>query len=90
MVMVVDADSADPTDANNIKAKKNSARELAHVVRGLLTTLADTDLVRGLGVPTSLSDARLITEGTWVRAIVAVGPRHLARVAERARAMLAP
>jgi hypothetical protein len=41
-------------------------------------------------VPTSLSDAKLITEGTWVRAIVAVGPRHLARVAERARAMLVP
>ena len=89
LVVVVDADAADPTD-HSAKQKKQSARELAHVVRGLLTTLADTELVRALGVPTSLADAKLITEGTWVRAIVAVGPRHLTRVAERARAMLAP
>lgn len=89
LVVVIDADANDPTD-HNAKAKKDSARQLAHTLRGLLTTLADTELVRALGVPTSLSDAKLITEGTWVRAIVAVGPRHLARVAERARAMLVP
>jgi len=89
LVVVIDADASDPTD-HDAKAKKNSARQLAHTLRGLLSTLADTELVRGLGVPTSLSDAKLITEGTWVRAIVAVGPRHLARVAERARAMLVP
>jgi hypothetical protein len=89
LVVVIDADAYDPTD-HNAKAKKDSARQLAHTLRGLLTTLADTEIVRALGVPTSLSDAKLITEGTWVRAIVAVGPRHLSRVAERARAMLAP
>jgi len=89
LVVVIDADANDPTDHNS-KAKKDSARQLAHTLRGLLSTLADTELVRALGVPTSLSDAKLITEGTWVRAIVAVGPRHLARVAERARAMLVP
>lgn len=89
LVVVIDADANDPTD-HSAKAKKDSARQLAHTVRGLLTTLADTELVRALGVPTSLADAKLITEGTWVRAIVAVGPRHLARVAERARAMLVP
>ena len=45
--------------------------------------------MRALGVPTSLADARLVIEqGTWVRAVVAIGPRHLARVVERARAML--
>jgi hypothetical protein len=89
LVVVIDADANDPTD-HNAKAKKDSARQLAHTLRGLLTTLADTELVRALGVPTSLSDAKLITEGKWVRAIVAVGPRHLSRVAERARAMLVP
>ncbi|HEX7699444.1 MAG TPA: hypothetical protein VF403_01945, partial [Kofleriaceae bacterium] len=87
--VVIDADANDPTD-HNAKAKKDSARQLAHTLRGLLSTLAETELVRALGVPTSLSDAKLITEGTWVRAIVAVGPRHLSRVAERARAMLVP
>ncbi len=89
LAIVVDADASDPSDLNG-KAKKNSARELAHTLRAVLTTLADTQLIRSLGVPTSLADARLVTEGTWVRAIVDVGPRHLARVAERARAMLAP
>jgi len=89
LVVVVDADANDPTD-HDAKAKKDSARQLAHTLRGLLSTLAETELVRALGVPTSLSDAKLITEGTWVRAIVAVGPRHLSRVAERARAMLVP
>ncbi len=89
LAIVLDADASDPSD-KNAKAKKNSTRELAHLVRGVLTTLADTQLIRSLGVPTSLADARLVTEGTWVRAIIAIGPRHLARVAERARAMLAP
>lgn len=89
LAIVVDADANDPGD-RNVKAKKNSARSLAHMLRGVLTTLADLQLIRSLGVTTSLVDARLVTEGTWVRAIVDVGPRHLARVAERARAMLAP
>jgi hypothetical protein len=44
--------------------------------------------VRALGVPTSLEDARLIAHGTWVRAIIAIGPRHLARAVARAGALL--
>jgi hypothetical protein len=89
LAVVVDADAVDPAD-HDAKAKKSSTRELAHTLRGLFTQLADTELVRQLGVPTSFADARMVTEGSWVRAIVDVGPRHLARVAERARAMLAP
>ncbi len=87
LAIVVDADASDPSD-RSAKARRSSARELAHTLRGLLTVLAETQLIRSLGVATSLVDARLVTEGTWVRAIIAVGPRHLARVAERARAML--
>ena len=34
--------------------------------------------------------ARFVEQGTWVRAIIEVGPRQLARAVERARAMLPP
>jgi len=89
LAIVVDTDAVDPGD-HDAKAAKDSARRLAHTIRGVLAALADSPAIRALGVPTSLADARLVTEGTWVRTIVDVGPRHLARVAERARAMLAP
>jgi len=83
--VVVDADAVDPGD----QAAKDAAKRLAGTIRGMLATLADQPPVRALGVAASLADARLVAHGTWVRAIVAVGPRHLARVVERARAMLA-
>jgi hypothetical protein len=89
LAIVVDADAVDPGD-HDAKSAKDSARRLAHSIRGVLAGLADSPAIRELGVPTSLADARLVTEGSWVRTIVDVGPRHLARVAERARAMLAP
>ena len=89
LAIVVDADAVDPADKDP-KAVKDSARRLAHTIRSVLGALADSPAIRQLGVPTSLADARLVTEGSWVRTIVDVGPRHLARVAERARAMLAP
>jgi len=89
LAIVVDTDAVDPGDRDP-KSAKDSARRLAHTIRGVLGALADTPAIRALGVPTSLADARLVTEGSWVRTIVDVGPRHLARVAERARAMLAP
>jgi hypothetical protein len=89
LAIVVDADAVDPGD-HDAKSAKDSARRLAHTIRGVLAGLAASPAIRELGVPTSLADARLVTEGSWVRTIVDVGPRHLARVAERARAMLAP
>ena len=89
LAIVVDTAAVDPGDRDP-KSAKDSARRLAHTIRGVLGALADTPAIRALGVPTSLADARLVTEGSWVRTIVDVGPRHLARVAERARAMLAP
>ncbi len=86
VAVVVDADAVDPGD----KAAKDSSKRLAHMIRELLASLEDEPAVRALGVGPSLDGARLVAQGTWVRTIVAVGPRHLARVVERARAMLAP
>jgi len=86
LAVVVDADAVDPGE----KAAKDSARRLAATIRAALAALGDVPAIRSLGVTTSLGDARLVAQGTWVRAIVAVGPRHLARVVERGRAMLAP
>lgn len=81
LAIVIDADASDGKD-------KDAAKRLAHTLRGTLGAIAEEPAVRALGVPTSLTDARLITQGTWVRAVMAVGPRHLARAVERARAML--
>ena len=78
---MIDADASDGKD-------KDAARRLAHTLRGTLGAIAEEPTVRALGVPTSLTDARLVTQGTWVRAVMAVGPHHLARAVERARAML--
>ena len=44
--------------------------------------------MRMLGLPPSLANARLSSHGTWVRAIIAVGPTRLHRVVERATALL--
>ena len=85
VALVLDADSADP----GAKNAKESARRLAATVRTAIAALGDAPLVRSLGVTTSLGDAHLVAQGSWVRAVVAIGPRHLARVVERARAMLA-
>ena len=84
LVIVLDADATDPGD----QANKGAAKRLAHTIRGAIAALGDAPFVRSLGVGQSLDEARLIAQGTWVRAIVAVGPSHLARVVERARAML--
>ena len=84
LAIVLDADAADPGD----RAGKDAARRLAHVVRGTLNAVADDAMVRALGVPNSLADAHLIAQGTWVRAIIAIGPRHLARAVQRASQLL--
>lgn len=86
LAVVVDADAVDPGDP----AVKDAAKRMAHTIRGLLEELGDEPLLRNLGVGGALGDARLIADGTWVRTVIAVGPHHLARVADRARAMLDP
>jgi hypothetical protein len=84
--MIVDADASDPGD----KRAKEAARRLAASLRTMLAEMAADPTVRALGVPHSFADARFVQEGAWVRAIIAIGPRQLARAAERARAMLGP
>ena len=86
LAIVVDADAADPGD----KLGKDAAHRLAQAIQGVLETAAGDTTIKALGVPRSLTDARLVTQGTWVRAILAVGPHHLERAVERARAMLGP
>jgi hypothetical protein len=86
LAIVVDADAADPGD----KLGTDAAKRLAKTFEGLLGEIADDSTIKALGVPGSLSGAHLVTQGTWVRAIVAVGPHHLERAVERARAMLGP
>lgn len=84
--LIVDADAADPGD----KKAKDAVKRMHASLETLLHGLAAEPVIRALGVPTSLTDARFVEQGTWVRAVVAIGPRHLARAAERARAMLPP
>lgn len=97
LAIVVDADADDPGDRSEsgplhsgpgARAGKDAARRLAATVRAELELLAGAPTVRALGVPYSLEGARLIAQGTWVRAIIAIGPRHLARAAQRAGELL--
>lgn len=88
LALIVDCDAADP--GNQAKAGKPSdaTKRLEATLRGALSAVADQSAIKLLGLPSSLANAKLITRGTWVRAIVAVGPTHLARVVERATSLL--
>jgi hypothetical protein len=81
---VIDADAADPGD----KVAKSAIARMRKGLGKLLAAAAVEPALRILGVTSSLEEARFVEQGTWVRAIVAIGPRHLARIVERARAML--
>lgn len=84
--IIIDADAADPGEKNAKAARK----QLAASLRGFLNTIATDPAVRALGLANNIAGARFVEQGTWVRAIIEVGPRQLARAAERARAMLPP
>lgn len=84
--LVFDVDGTDPGTSR----PSDAGRRVATMVQKALAALADVPAVAALGMATSLGDARLTVHGAWVRAVIAIGPRHLARVAERARAMLPP
>jgi hypothetical protein len=90
LAVVIDTDADDPGDrpGPENRAGKGAARRLAGALRTALAAIADDPTIRALGVPNSLADAHVVTQGTWVRAIIAVGPRHLARAVERANAIL--
>jgi hypothetical protein len=82
--IVVEADAADPGDRRG----RQAVARLEAAVRGALALLAGEPIVQALGLPRSLDGAKLTVRGTWVRAIVALGPEHLKRVAARASALL--
>ncbi len=84
LAIIVDADAVDPGD----KATKQPAKRLEAGVRAILAGLASEPAIQALGLPSSLSGARIVAKGTWVRAIIAVGPSHLARVVKRAQTLL--
>lgn len=87
LALIVDCDAADPGNRPG-KAGGDAATRLAGTLRRALAALAELPTVRALGLPSSLAGTKLITRGTWVRAIVAIGPAHLRRVVERAAALL--
>jgi hypothetical protein len=82
--MIIDADAADPGE----KQAKNAAARLEKSLGALLAEVQREPALQALGLSSALRDARTITERTWVRTIITVGPRQLTRAAERARAML--
>lgn len=84
LAIVVDADAVDPGD----KKTKHPTRRLEAGIRTVLGGLAGEPAIRALGLPQSLQNARIVAHGTWVRAIIAIGPAHLQRVVQRAGAML--
>jgi hypothetical protein len=84
--VIIDADAADPGD----KQAKDAANRLAGAFKGMLASLANDPALRALGVTSALREAHMVTERTWVRTIITVGPRQLQRAVERARAMLPP
>lgn len=84
--VVLDADATDP----GTRRGSESGRRFAVALRKALTAIGQTPPVRALGVTSSIDQARFAVAGPWVRAVITIGPRHLARVVERARAMLTP
>jgi hypothetical protein len=96
LAIVIDCDATDPGSAPAGRSSSaavggrrgDPARKLAAALRAMLAAVADQPTIRSLGLPPSLTGARLIARGSWVRAIIAVGPDHLRRVAERAAGLL--
>ena len=54
----------------------------------MLATIGNLPQVRALGVVDSLENARIVSRGTWVRAIIAIGPDRLKRAMLRANDLL--
>jgi hypothetical protein len=84
LVVVLDADAADPGDRASAKATKR----LAATLRAALVGIASDSTIRALGVPYKVADAKLIEKGSWVRAIIEIEPRQLARAVQRAGELL--
>lgn len=87
LAVVVLADASDAGGAR-AKQKRSEVTRLEAGLRGALASVADVPTVRALGLVPALADARISAQGSWVRLVVTVGPKHLGRVIERANAML--
>jgi len=82
--IIVDAEATDPGEKSATKA----VARMKTIVASAIDELARDPTIGRLGLPSSLEQARVVTRGTWVRAIVAIGPRHLQRVVDRASTVL--
>ena len=82
--VIVDADAADPGE----KQAKDAAARMSRAINVLLTAVGNEPVLKALGLTGALRDVRMITERTWVRMIITVGPRQLERAVQRARALI--
>ena len=78
LAMIIDADGG-----KDVKLTRT-------MVLGALASLAKEPTVGLAGLRGSLDNAKVVTRGTWVRAIVAIGPEHLARGIHRILASMPP
>ncbi len=85
-VIVVDADAVDPGE----KVTKKATARLEALIRGALASLAAEPSMQLLGLSASIGRAKLSAGGSWIRTVIAIGPRHLQRVVERAAGMFEP
>jgi hypothetical protein len=93
MVFIVDLDAFDPGDnakrGTKASSKSTATKRMEASLRGVLGGLANETAIRLVGLSPSLEGAEIVTRGSWVRAIIAVGPKRLVRIVERAKAFLA-
>ena len=89
MVIIVDLDASDPGDKATRGTRASSTKRMEASLRGVLAGLANETALRAVGLAPSLEGAQIVVRGSWVRAIIAVGPTRLVRVVERAKALLA-
>lgn len=83
--IIIDADAADPGD----KDAKGARKRLVAALTRMLASLAREPGLRAIGISNNIANAKLVEQGTWVRVIIQVGPRQLARATRRVRALLA-
>jgi hypothetical protein len=89
VALVVDCDASDPGDRVDPRRAADAPRRMEATLRGAIAAVVDQPAIRMLGLASSFDGAKLVTRGSWVRAIVAIGPAHLVRVVDRASALLA-
>jgi len=83
LAIVIDCDAVDPGAPSGGRRADPTAR-LAATLRAALAAVAEQPAIRALGLPASLAGARLTAHGSWVRAVIAVGPDRLRRIVARA------